>query len=412
MKPIFTSISPNAEKDDVYRACALLFQPWRWNNGPARVELERTIAEYFGVPFVFACESGRSCLTLLLQSLNLSSSDEVLLQAYTCVAVPNAVLWAGAKPVYVDCDETFTLSLGDLEKKVTPASKVLIVQHTFGSSADMRSLREFANAHNLFLIEDCAHSLSAKKDGRLLGTFGDASFFSFGRDKVISSVFGGAVLTSNPSIAEKMKAMYAHFSYPSRPWVFQQLFHPLLSRSIVNTFNFFSFGKILLWMSKRTGVLSKAVLPAEREGRKPAFALKKMPNALAVLALAQWKKIERFNAHRREIASVYAKGLEGLALTMPNESDVVLRYTIRLNKTCELLAFAKKRGIYLGDWYTTVIAPDHVNYSAIGYVKGACPKAEQYATESANLPTNIHISLEDARKIVACIREFYDRTPN
>src|SRR5581483_4013141 len=112
-------------------------------------------------------------------------------QAFTCVAVPNSVLWTGAKAIYADIDETGNLDPKDLEKKITKKTKAVIIQHTFGIAANMDAIQKVLKGKKIILIEDCAHALGASYKGKKLGTFGEFAFFSFGRDKVISSVFGG-----------------------------------------------------------------------------------------------------------------------------------------------------------------------------------------------------------------------------
>ena len=137
------------------------------------------------------------------------------MQAFTCNAVPNPVLWAGLKPVYVDCDEkTFNIDKEDLKKKITPRSRVLIVQHTFGLPADMDAISEICRKNNLILIEDCAHSLGAEYKNKKVGTFGKAAFFSFSRDKVISSVYGGMAVTEDHELTKKIKEYQLKIGYP------------------------------------------------------------------------------------------------------------------------------------------------------------------------------------------------------
>ncbi len=134
-KPIFTALSPNAERDDIFLAFKLLFCPWKWKVGNACPPAGRTgmrslqmeIKKYFDVRHVFLLSSGRASLYAILRALNLNSEDEVLLQAYTCVAVPNSILWVGAKPVYVDIvKESFNMDTKDLRKKITPKAKFLL----------------------------------------------------------------------------------------------------------------------------------------------------------------------------------------------------------------------------------------------------------------------------------------------
>ena len=127
----------------------------------------------------------------MIKSFDITYGDEVIVQAFTCLAVPEVVIWCGAKPVYLDIDESLNLDIRLLEKSISSKTRIIIVQHTFGIPAKIDMIKKIAQKHNIILIEDCAHSLGAKYNSQKIGTFGDAAFFSFGRDKVISSVFGG-----------------------------------------------------------------------------------------------------------------------------------------------------------------------------------------------------------------------------
>lgn len=415
MKSIFTALGPSATGRDCIRAVQLLLSPGRWQEGAARGELEHTIRTHTGFQYATAFESGRTCLAVLLRALNFSRGDEVLVQAYTCVAVPNAVLWAGLLPRYVDVEPaTLNMSPDDLVKKITPRAKALIIQHTFGSPAAVERIVETAKKYNLFLIEDCAHSLGATYRGRPVGSFGDAAFFSFGRDKVVSSVFGGVLAVRDEKLFNRISEQTRSFPHAPRAWIVQQLFHPLISTLCRATYTWASAGKLTLALVRMTGFLSRPVQSQEKRGEQPSFAFHRMPNALCNLALFQLKILETINEHRRECARDYTKGLASLAITLPREDEggrpIYLRYCIQTDKADGLIAFARKRGIFLGDWYRQPIAPEGVAYGSIGYVPGSCPQAELCATQSANLPTDIHISRADRDRIIACVREFF-QTP-
>lgn len=409
-KPIFTSLAPNTEADDVWLALRMLLKPWKFIKGGARKELEQKFRGWLGVQYAYAFESGRSCLYAILSSLELQPNDEVLIQAYTCVAVPNAVLWAGAKPVYVDIEEdTFNMSPSDLGKKITPHSKVLIIQHTFGLPADIENLLALAKKHSLFVIEDCAHALGAEYHWKKVGTFGNAAFFSFGRDKVISSVFGGMAVTNDEKIATRIQQFHENCKCPSRLWIFQQILHPIITSAVKITYNFGGIGKIILWLARHLHIISKAVYGVEKKGEKPAFVSRKMPNAIAKLALHQFAKLDRFNAHRQGVAKIYRHGVQLSGLKLPSETEgtrhIFLRYTIRLANAAELLVKAKKEKIFWGDWYRQAIAPEGVYYAKISYDPKFCPIAERSAGESLNLPTDIHIGEEEALRIIGFLRK-------
>src|SRR3989344_2250327 len=201
-KPISISLSPNVQKDDLSLALRLLFQPWKWKRGSAIKQLENEFKKYLGVKYALSFNSGRSSLFAILKSLSLPEGSEVLLQAFTCNAVPNPVLWAKLNPVYVDCGDDFNIDVNDLTVKLASFAqgkkpKVLIVQHTFGLPANMDEIMKIAREYNMIVIEDCAHALGAefypvkyaegvvspeakqfdRVKGRKVGTFGDASFF-------------------------------------------------------------------------------------------------------------------------------------------------------------------------------------------------------------------------------------------
>jgi len=412
MKTIFTNFAPNTEADDARLALWLMRRPWRWRRGERAAALEDWFREYGGGAHAFAFDSGRTALFAILKSLNLTTGDEVLLQAYTCVAVPNPVIWAKLKPVYVDIDPaTLTMSPADLAKKITPRSRALIIQHTFGNPAEIMALLKIARQHNLIVVEDCAHALGAKYRGQRVGTFGEAAFFSFGRDKVISSVFGGLAMTRRAPLAAGLQSFRADFARPSAAWIFQQLLHPVITYVVRVTYDFFSLGKMFYFLVRKVKLLSRSVYPVERRGQPPPFAMKKISNALAALALHQLAKLPRNNDHRQQIARRYDDGLADLPVkrvkTTPGSEPVWLRYVLLTPKARDLRTYAKRRQINLGDWYTQAIAPDRVAVEAIAYDSALCPKAEAASEQTVNLPTDVNITSIDADRIITLLKNYF-----
>jgi len=435
-KPVSISLSPNTEKDDVWLAFKLVFKPWQWKRGKSAEELENEFKKYLGIRHAFAFNSGRSALLAILNSLGLNQGDEVLTQAYTCNAAVNPIRWAGLKLNYVDCDENdFNIDIEDLKRKITPQTKVIMVQHTFGLPADMDKILEIMRQNNLILIEDCAHSLGAEyspphqtrtstKDaksgasqsllwcggkGQKVGTFGKAAFFSFGRDKIISSVYGGMAVTNDDNLAAKMKEFQQKTKYPSCCWVFQQLLHPILMNwLIIPTYSI--LGKYLLVLFQCLGIMSKAVHYKEKRGEKPGYFPKKMPNVLALLAQNQIRKLERFNAHRQEIANFYYEELKNHSFELPKiypeRKNIFLRFTVKNPNAHQIIKNAWRKNILIGDWYTSPIAPPDTKMEKIGYTLGTCPKAEKLAETTFNLPTHINISKNEAQKVIQYLMNF------
>src|SRR3989344_3611452 len=408
-KPVSISLSPNVQKDDVVLAQKLLFSPWTWKTGDGIKKLEDDFKKYLGVKYAISFNSGRSALFAILKSLGLQEGTDVLLQTFTCNAVANPILWVGFNPAYVDCADDFNIDIGDLKKNISPKTKALIVQLTFGLPANMDEIISIVRQNGLVLIEDCAHALGAKYNQQKVGTFGDAAFFSFSHDKVISSVYGGMATTNNDQIGRKLQALQKEFGAPSLLWTKQQLLHPILLHYIIlPLYHFLDLGKIFLIISQWLCVLSKAVSWQEKRGQRPDYFPKAMPNALALLACHQFAKLETFNAHRGKIAEFYYKELAGKAFGLPiKENNVFLRFPVTHSKAHEILYEAwHKENILLGDWYTSVIAPADTQLDRMRYSAGTCRNAEHLSQKTLNLPTHINISMDDAKRVVDFLKKY------
>ena len=416
-KPISISLSPNVEKDDLRLAFNLIIRPWLWKNGKAVKELENEFKEYLGVKYAVSFNSGRSSFFAILKSLNLPTrvgteqGSGVLLQAFTCNAVPNPILWAELEPVYVDCStDDFNIDISDLKAKINVKSRVVVVQHTFGQPCNMDEVRAVCGANNLILIEDCAHSLGAEFDGLKLGANSKAAFFSFSRDKIISSVYGGIAVTNDDVMGKRLEELQKDFGKPSRYWTFQQIIHPiLLNYIILPIYNFLDLGKIFLVLSQWFHVLSKAVSWQEKRGQRPDYFPKALPNALATMALNQFNKLDKFNKHREKVANYYYDNLKGTKFELPKKfpgrKNAFLRFTVKHSKAHEIIYEAwHKQNILLGDWYTTPIAPFDTVIDEMRYKAGSCKNAEYLAKRTLNLPTHINISKKDAERIVGFLK--------
>jgi len=271
----------------------------------------------------------------------------------------------------------------------------------------MDEVLKICQENNLILIEDCAHSLGATYKSRKVGAIGDVSFFSFSRDKVISSVYGGMVATNNDELAQKIKTYQEKIDYPSYFWVKQQLLHPVLMNWIILP-TYRIFGKYLLILFQWLHILSKAVHWKEKRGQVPGYFPKRLPNALAILARNQLKKIERCNNHRKEIAEFYTKELQTASYQLPvtSERSIFLRYTIKHPDAHRIIRAGWAKNLLIGDWYTTPIAPYDTKIDKMQYTPGSCPVAEKLAKITLNLPTHINVSEKEAQKIVDFLKQW------
>lgn len=402
---IFTGFHPNIYKKDVGVALSFLLLPWKWSSlkkGPYIAEVENYLKNYFATKYAITFDSGRTALQKALEALDLQAGDEVLVQSYTCLVVSNAINWSGAKPIYVDVADDFNMDYLDLQKKISNKSKVLIIQHTFGKAANLKKLLQIAKENNLIVIEDCAHSFGSKYEERLTGTFGDIAMFSFGSDKVISSSRGGALITNNDKIAQKIISLSEKLKDAKTKNILQNLANfPIfyISKKIYD----FGLGKGFLALAQKFGITGKIIYLKEKTCQMLPFYPAKYANALAKILLGQFEKLAEMNKHRQEIAKIYDKFLLDKRIKKPEitEDNIFLRYTILIPEPKRMLAIAKKNKIILGNWYDGAIVPNDkdVNISKTGYINGSCKNAEELALHSINLPTDKNITYKKAKKI-------------
>ncbi len=389
-RPIAISLSPNVDTDDVRLAWNLLFVHSHWNDTGARSRAAEKIAASFPGHFVSLASSGRQALYDLLRSFNIGKGDEVIIQAFTCIAVPEPIVWTGATPVYADIQEgSYNVDPEEVKKKITEKTKVIILQHTFGIPGPIQEILAIAKQHNLIVIEDCAHALDAAFEGKMLGTFGDAAILSFGRDKCVSSVFGGASITKDKNRSHAIHSLQSSRPLPPKSWVAQQLFHVVFFHFILPLYFWHGLGKAMLVLAQRLNLLSRAVAYEERAGKRPIHFAYAYSPALALLLLKQLEKLDAMNVRRHAIVQRYQKELHipapviGKGNIMPSW----LRYPLLVNNRDTLLLQARQHHMLLGDWYDAPLVPASSDMEAFSYTPGSCPRAEDVAKRIINLPT-------------------------
>ena len=181
-------------------------------DGGKRVrELESLLQDYLNVKNVISINSGTSALLAALIATDVKIGDEVLLPSFTFVATANSILAAGAKPVFVDVNKyDYTIDVSDLKAKITKKTRAIIPVHLYGHPSDMDEITEVAGTKSISIIEDACQSLGSTYNNRQTGTFGIMGCFSFYASKVLTSGEGGAVVTNDDSIAEKLKMIRNH----------------------------------------------------------------------------------------------------------------------------------------------------------------------------------------------------------
>ena len=185
----------------------------RWlSMGPVTERFERAFAKYLGGGYAMAVSNGTAALHLALTSLGIEEGDEVILPSFTFVATANAVLYAGARPVFADIVSTENLDISpeEIEKKITKKTKAIMVMHYGGYPSDMKVILGVAKRRGLYVIEDAAHAPGAEYRGKKCGLIGDVGCFSFFSNKNLVTGEGGMVVTRDKALRVRIQRMRSH----------------------------------------------------------------------------------------------------------------------------------------------------------------------------------------------------------
>ncbi|MGC9209222.1 MAG: DegT/DnrJ/EryC1/StrS family aminotransferase [Nitrososphaeria archaeon] len=186
------------------------FTDQAYDGGKYVREFEKALESYLGIKHVVAVNSGTSALIAALLAAKVGAGDEVLVPSLTFVATANAVRAVGAKPVFVDVDEYYTMDPKELRKKINRRVKAIIPVHLYGHVANMDEINEIASEYGITVIEDAAQSLGSTYKGKMTGTLGRMGCFSFYPGKVMTTGEGGAVATDDDELADALRKVRNH----------------------------------------------------------------------------------------------------------------------------------------------------------------------------------------------------------
>lgn len=180
-----------------------------WITQGAKVrELESAFARLCGTAHAVATTSGTTALHVVLAALGVGPGDEVITTPLSCIASANPILFTGARPVFGDVDpETYNLEAGGIEKRITSRTKAILPVHLFGHPLDLDPILELGRAHRLPVIEDACQATGARYKGRAVGGMGTVGCFSLYANKIITSGEGGMAVTSDATLADRMRAI-------------------------------------------------------------------------------------------------------------------------------------------------------------------------------------------------------------
>jgi perosamine synthetase len=323
----------------------------------------------------------------------------------THIVVANAIRYAGARPVFVDCTRSsYTIDLDDAERRLSPRTKAIVLQHTFGIPADLEGALELARRHGLEVIEDCVHSLGARYAGRPLGGFGRAAFFSTEETKTISTTMGGMVVTDDAGLAARIRAFHESCATPSRSltarYVMKLAVYHALTQPCVHRYM-----RELYERLGRRNPLPQATDEYERRGLRPRRYEERLSNAQADLGLRQLRRLGENLSHREAVAAAYRSRLDELGFDAPRVPakgrPAFVRYPVWVENRPAAVRSVAPYAV-LGTWFTSVLE-EAESPAAGGYVAGSCPNAEAAARHLVNLPTHHRVGARDIDAIVSAL---------
>jgi dTDP-4-amino-4,6-dideoxygalactose transaminase len=372
----------------------------------ARDELRGAMGDLIGVPpeHVTLFWRGRVALYAILRGLGIGPGDEVIVPAFTCVAVPNAVIYAGATPVYVDIDEaTYTADPAAVASAMSPRTRVVLAQNTFGLSADLDALASLARPYGAVVIDDCTHGLGGSYRGRPNGAAASAAFYSTQWSKPISTGLGGIAVTTDADLAPALAAIERSAAEP-RALDRALLGAMLFARERLATQRTLRAGRTVYRTISRAGLVPASSGGGELEGTEmPGSFVAQMSAFQARLATRRMATLTARIRRRRAAAQRYSAWLAAHRRTPAYEPDAAehafLRYPLRVIEREAFVADADRRGVLLGDWFHSPLYPIAGGLERWGYRRGEHPVAERVASEIVNLPTDVALDGRDGRAV-------------
>jgi len=378
--------SMTLDQDDVDLALSWLRQPTHWGEADWGARYAAEFARWNGSQYAFAFMGGRVALSACIYALGLQPGDEVIVPGYTCVVVPNAFRYAQVKIIYSDIElETYGLDVEALASRITPRTRAILIHHLYGLVCrDYMAVLELARQRALWVIEDCAHATGAEYNGRKVGNYGDIAFYSSEQSKIFNTMQGGLAVTNRPEFASRLEAYYHQALYPEAERIERLLYMVGLSYYQFKHPQRWWRGPVATWQHGAKRLASTT--PQEEQGIRPSYYGQKMAAPLAALGLNQIKKIDAYNARRRETAHRWDAWCQAHHYRPPavvaQSTPVYLRYPV-------LVAPEKKQnrdwalrepGVALGVWFTSHLHP--VPHPPLP----ECPNATRAVQQCVNFP--------------------------
>ncbi|MBI5061105.1 MAG: DegT/DnrJ/EryC1/StrS family aminotransferase [Candidatus Aenigmarchaeota archaeon] len=361
------------DDNDVRAVDSVIKRGSSWACGPEISAFEKKISDYMGVKHCIIFNSGTSALHASLMAHGIKSGDEVIVPSFTFIATANAPLFLGAKPVFADIEEeNMGLDPSNVEEKITKRTKAIIPVHYSGCPCKINEIKKIADEHSIALIEDAAEAMGAKVAGKMAGSFGGSAVLSFCQNKIITTGEGGAVITDDSKLYEKMLLTRSHGREEGE---------------------YFS-------SSKSPGYTALGY----------NF---RVPSMVAALGVSQINKIEKIIRMRIAAADYYKKKLSGISgITIPavpkDFRHVYQMFTVRVENAAlrdKLVKHLERSGIASKVYFEPVHLSEFYRKS---FGRQELPVTEKISGEVLSLPMHPALSKEEIDCIAEKINKFFN----
>lgn len=348
--------------------------------GPKVMEMEEELAKYTGAKYAVAVSNGTAALHCACLAAGIGPGDEVITTPITFAASANCALYCGAKPVFADIDpDTYNIDSASIRACITKRTKAVVAVDFTGQVVDYEAIRAICDEYGLVFIEDAAHSLGTKYNGRQVGSLADMTTFSFHPVKTVTGGEGGAVLTDSEEYHKKLTLAHAHGITHEEEWM-QDAPHegPWYYEQVELGFNY------------------------------------RITDFQAALIISQMKKLDKFIARRKEIVSRYNEAFADIP-------ELILQKEIPQSDTCRHLYIIRldldklkctRREFFDAMSAENVQCQIHYvpvywfpYYRKLGYEKGLCPRAEELYREIMSIPLYPRMTDQDVEDVIQAVKK-------
>lgn len=373
------------DEDDIAAVAEVLRSPFL-TCGPKIDELEKKLCEITTAKYAVAVSNGTAALHMACMAIGIKPGDEVIVSSITFAASSNCVLYCGGTPVFADIrPDTYNIDVEDVKRKITDRTKAIVAVDFTGQAVELDELKKICKEHNLYLIEDAAHSIGTRYNGRPIGSIADITTFSFHPVKTVTAGEGGACMTNDEELYKRLSLARTHGITKNPELMVRESEGPWYYEQVDLGYNY------------------------------------RITDFQAALLLSQLTKLEKFSDRRKEIRKMYDAAFSEMPEVFVQkqipESDTTQHlYILRLNpdrlKCTRREFFDAFAAEGFGPQVHYIPVYWHPYYEKIGYKKGLCPIAEATYEQILSIPFYPALTdadVEDTIKAIKKVVEYYKK---